>query len=338
MAHPTLNDVARIARVSGATVSRALRLDPRVTPQTTERVRAAADQIGYRPNANARQLSSQRLETVGVILDAFSNVFAHFASHRVMTGMLAELEADRHNLQVVTTHTPQGDRAIPEDQIPRILSEHALAGVVMVGGIPRQLRGILDQARMPWIAADTHIEDPHDCVRVYEDNILSLAVHHLYDLGHRRIAYVTNAHERHPCIPRRQNAYLKAMAELGLSVYPGYDRIGPFDERVDELVRFSRPPTGLVCFDDHVTMLVIRRLKALGVRVPEDLSVVGINDENFAPLACPALTTVAIPFNELGEAAGRMICRKLQENTSVPSEFIGGRLVVRETTAPPRSA
>ena len=331
----TVRDVARLAGVSAATVSRALRDHPRISVGTRARIKALARQVGYRPNPRARALGGGRVESIGFIIGRQRQPLASLASFYgpTMAAISAKLEEVKYNLVVLADRSIETDEAI----LPKMIEERHVAGVIIGEHLDETLRRELDDFHFPYVPVDTSDRGPVNCVYPEDEKAGLLAVRRLAELGHRDIAYVNTHIANHLCASTRLEGYLAGMAELGLRARGGY-RPRPVEERMTELFAPGRGPTALFCFDDDVAVYAMRFLWARRVRVPDDVSLVGVNDSPLASRLVPALTTVSTHAGRMGTLACEMLLARIETGKDQPSRAAPPELIVRESAAEPRTA
>ena len=325
-------DIARIAGVSVATVSRALAGSPRVTEETKARIEAAVRDTGYVVNRMARSLRLQQARQIFVIVPNIANPF--HAS--VLLG--AEEAAVAAGFHVLIGNTA-GDQARAEEHARQLLTG-AVDGMLLLGGrMPEPLKAPALQQRLVAV-----IEPVAAGVPVVElDNKAGAreATRHLIGLGHRRIGHIGGSRPT-TATPKRFAGYAEALAEAGIEERPELVRYGAFSiatgaEEMAELLALPEPPTAVFCGSDEIAMGAIRTIKQARLRVPEDISIVGFDNIYFAAVTDPPLTTIDQPARQLGFEAMRLLAERLagvagaRRGVSVPY-----RLVVRASTAPPR--
>ena len=323
----TIKDVAKLAGVSIGTVSRVLSRNPTVQASVAARVQAAIKDLQYRPNLSARALRTNKIDIIGLIVPDITNpFFAQLAKD-------VEMAAARKNISVMLANSFENVE-MEERRISAIL-ERAPCGIIFV---PSSDAANID---IPDGLAFVALDRPYKSVPfVATDHRLSaaLAADHLYDLHHRRIAYVAGprdtivAREREIGFVTRLNARSVAGDPVTLTVHEG-----AFDYASGEAIGrklFSLPPaerpSAIAAASDQQAIGVIRAARDMGIRVPEDVSVVGYDDITLASLIVPRLTTVRQPVTDLAHYAMQLILAP--DETPSPKLFLG-ELVHRTSTA-----
>lgn len=299
----TMKDIARIAGVSQSTVSRILNDTPVSVPvsqKTRERVLAAAEEHGYRPNPLARALRGAPTMLVGAIVRDMTDPF--FA---VAVDALASAAKTRGYSVVLGHARSRADDALA---LAAMLESRHCDAILLVGDFREQpLIDDLRRSRIPVVAL-WHGVQSHGFHSVNVDNVagIRLALGHLVALGHTRIGFVGGAALGD--IREREAAFLEAAVELGLSLPDGsvqrventFASAGP---ALGRLLGQTSAPTAVVASTDVLAIGLLHAAAELGVRVPDDLSVVGFDDIPFAAATVPSLTTVHMPVTEMCGAA-----------------------------------
>lgn len=322
-----LADVARVAGVSTATVSRVLSQPEVVAEATRVAVIEAVAATGYRINQAARNLRMQRTGCVVALLPNMGNPF--FA--KILEGMGRELAANGYDLLVSDTQDKTGRHV----GLHRFLDRSRADGIILMDGLVPQ-DGLNDPDAPPVITACEWIEDA-DLPRVMLDNTEGgrMAVTHLRDLGHRRIGLIGG-----PPVNVLHKARLQgvqqAAGDAELTVFDGDFTMqsGQAAAQAWLTLPSERRPTAVFAFSDEMACAFIASLHRAGVLVPRDLSVIGFDDIEMASLLAPALTTIRQPKRELGKQAARVILRRIAGDEVQPMVSLSPLLMVRETTAP----
>lgn len=334
MRHPTMEDVAREASVSRALVSLVFRDSPKVAEDTRSRVIAAADRLGYRPNANARRLASRTFITVGVLLRDMRNPF--FAD--VVDGI--EATADRAGIHLLFGHA-RGTTKHESAAIETLL-EFRPNGLVLLS--PSASTRSLGQqiGLLPTVVIGREVRRRgFDTVVDDDAGGAALAVQHLHSLGHRNIVHVSGGTEAGAA--QRIRGYERTMRSLGLAehirVIPGTFTEEAGLAAAKTLAVDDNLPTAVFAANDLLAVGVLSGFDHLGIRVPEEVSIVGYDDTSLARTRHIDLTTIDQPRHAMGELALETLLHRLRRgrdrsviHRTAPS------LVVRSSSGPAPTA
>lgn len=325
----TIKDVARAAGVSIGAASAALR-DTKsnigVSRATRERVRRAAQELGYRPNVAARAMAVRAFQSLGVL--AAEYCFGSYYSH-ALRGVVAQAEELGYNVVLKMVPT------VYDLETTRIFTEALIDGVIIPAETEEHTREALARFKIPHVWLNAGLDEPFNCVLPDEPLGMHLAVDHLVQLGHRRIAYMPQ--DDPPgfhTLDTRMRGYVAAVQARGLEPVPTYSQWGEVPEHVDLYLGMRPRPTAIVVCSDAIAAWVINRLLQRGLRVPEDMSVVGNEGVVWHNYAFRRLTTVRAPVHEMGRAAVRMLVEQIRTGQPVPSIKLPVTLEVSESTGP----
>lgn len=331
MGRPTMEDVAQRAGVSRALVSLVMRDSPKVSPVRRAAVFAAAAELGYRPHALARHLASRESTVIGVLVSDLHNQF--FAE--LVDGVDEAAQQQGFSLLLQT-----GQRsAAREEKVIDTLLAFSPAGLILLGPVV-PTRILAAAARHAPVVAVTRSCRHPDVDTVTDDSTTGarLAVAHLAGLGHRRIAHLDGGNGAQAAVRRR--GYSAAMAEFGLEplIVPSeYTEIGGV-LGARALLRIDPATTAVFCANDLNAVGAIAELEDSGLRVPEDMSVVGYDNTGLAALRHVSLTTIHQPRHEMGRLAVGVLLDRIRGDRATAARLqLEPSLVVRETTAVPRS-
>ena len=325
----TVKEIAAIAKVSVATVSRALQRPEVVSEATRQRIHDVVKRLGYTPNALARNLRTARTRLIIALLPDIANPFFS----EVIRGI--EQVAHENGYSVLLGETQSS-----------LVREQAYADMVAA----RQADGIITMAhrvpvipidgRLPVVNACEYVKD-NKISSVYIDNVAgaSAAVDYLVTLGHRDIAFIAGPSSSPICVDREQG-YRLALQWANIAIDPALTAVGDFsieagERAIDLFLAQGQSFSAVFCSNDEMAIGAIRALTSKGLRVPEDVSVVGFDDIRFARYTSPPLTTVAQPKNAIGREAMTMLIELLNDSEVPPRKrVLSADLVVRGSTGP----
>ena len=302
---PTVRDVALLAGVSAGTVSKALNGRGTLTASTRERVLAAAEELGFRPNHNARTLTSGRTYTVGVLT---TDSFGRFTIP-VMLGIEDSLGAGQMSTLLCDG---RGD-SVRERHYVRELLDRRVDGLVVTGRRPDP-RPTLGRLPIPVVYVLVQSDDPADLSITYDDRQgAELATQHLLDVGRRRLAYISGP-ERHLSTRLRLDGVRRGLDSAGLELPPDRVLFGQWSEAwgraaASQLLRRDPNIDGIICGSDQVARGVADGLREAGVNVPSDVALTGFDNwDVMVEGARPPLTTIDLNLTLLGRlAASRLM-------------------------------
>ena len=330
-ARVTITDVARDAGVSVATVSKVINGRYGVAPATTERVQEVIDRLGYETSLVARSLRSRRTNVIGILVAEFEPF-----STEILKGASRAVAGTGFDLMAYSGAAHGGSDVGWERRSLSRLSGTLVDGAVLVTPTVVEVRGDI-----PVVAVDPH-RGPSGIATVDSDNDAGavLATEHLISLGHRRIAFLGGRTDLESS-RLREEGFRTAMASAGLPVDPDLVRVGGYrregaDRPAHELLELPDPPTAVFAANDLMAIATIDAARDVGLRVPQDLSVIGFDDVPEAVAATPPLTTVAQPIQQMGAEAVALLVR-LIAGAEVDTDHVRlpTRLVERGSTAPP---
>ncbi|RJO74983.1 LacI family transcriptional regulator [Nocardia panacis] len=334
MARPTMDDVAARAGVSRALVSLVMRDSPKVSEHRRQAVLAAAAALGYQPDFLARSLASRTSPLVGVLVSDLRNTY--FAD--LVEGM--DSAAQKAGLELIlNTGRRKGAREIAA--LDRLLSFRP-GGIILLSPVLPQGRIREAAEQCPTVLVSRVSTAPEvDTVNDDGETGAALAVDHLVALGHRRIVHLDGGGAFTSAA--RRKGYRAAMARHGLEpMVLGSEHTDAAGmsavRRLLNLFSHGDFPTALVCGNDFNAVGAMSGLQEAGLRVPEDVSVVGYDNTSLAALRHIALTTIDQPRNQMGRLAVEALTERMREGrTAAVRHRLRPSLVVRSTTAPPRT-
>jgi LacI family repressor for deo operon, udp, cdd, tsx, nupC, and nupG len=323
---PTIKDVAKLAGVSTATVSRAMVTPDKVSAKNRKKVELAIAECGFTPNAIARNLRTSESKIVVVILPDIANMF--FAD--IVRGI--QLVADKQGFKVLlgdSVHTVKQ----AEDYINLVRTRQADGIISLTAELPSSIK---DDSSIPMVMACEYFEGfPIPTVRVDNAGSAKRATEYLLELGHTRIGCITGPMEN-PICGDRKSGHISAKSQVGIEIDDACFESGDFSFH-SGYAAFQRlaaqyEMTALFCFNDMMALGAMRAAIEMGIEVPKQLSIVGFDDLLFAEYTTPQLTTIRQPQKQIGETA-MTVLTKLLKGDSVPQDnVIPTQLLVRNSS------
>ncbi|HKA17797.1 MAG TPA: LacI family DNA-binding transcriptional regulator [Blastocatellia bacterium] len=331
----SIKDIARAAKVSHSTVSRALHNSPLVSHETAQRIREIAREKGYRPSAIARSLVTRRTKTIGVVVTRIADPFIA----EVVNGI--EEVANDHGYSVFLANS----NADPDREVKVVHSFHErrVDGILVTASrVGALYMPLLTEMRVPTVLINN--QHPGDFVHsVMIDNVIasSQATEHLIHLGHKRVAYIGDQYG-FQSDTERFAGYRRALGIADVPFLPELIAHGDGNAEggmraMQKLLETVEPPTAVFCYNDMSALGALRAIRAKSMRVPEDISVVGFDDLFIASYTNPALTTISQPMKHMGSTAMEILLKLFNGENSQNNIKVQGQLIVRESTAAPRS-
>ena len=335
---PTINDIARFAQVSKKTVSRVLNKSPFVSAETREKIEAIIERTSYSPDPQARGLAFRRSFLVGIV---FYNPNPQYVVN-IQQGILDGLKGTGLELVI---HPCDRQKRSYLTEIRGFVERLKLFGVILTPSVSEdeQLARMLEEIKCSYVRiASVLLDRPERMVVSHDRKGGEQAARHLTGLGHRRIGFISgpltfrSSHERRAGLE-------DGLAAAGLQLRPEYVALGAytFDSGVScgtALLKRPERPTAIFCANDEMACGLLHAAREAGLRVPEDLSVVGFDDFQVATRVFPMLTTLRSPIRDIGSLAARRLFERGAEDRG---EASGGdpsaplpQLVVRQSSGP----
>jgi LacI family transcriptional regulator len=333
---PDIRTVAALAKVSIATVSRTINNSPAVSERLSKRVWQAIEQLNYFPNTHARSLVSGRSRIFGIIVENITNPF--------FPELIQSFEeiAVAHGYEILVSSS-NGDPAVLTTCVRRMLERKVEGVAVLSFGAEEPVLDQLVHRDIPMVLAEFRLDDPKVSTILLDYSTgIHEAIRHLVDLGHQRIAFLAGPHKLHSAITR-ENDYRAAMLKSGLPIENKW--VIECDHTLKggvagfaQLQALAARPTAILCSNDMTAIGVLRAAYMEGLRVPDDLSVVGLDDIDFAEFTLPPLTTIRLSRAELAHSAFDALLQQAEDgaNPAIQREYlVSTSLVVRGSTAAP---
>jgi LacI family repressor for deo operon, udp, cdd, tsx, nupC, and nupG len=337
----SIKDVARIAGVSIATVSRCINDPQRVKEQTRVKVQAAISRTGYSPNTLAQSFRRGKTNVIMVVLPSVGDPF--FTG--VMEGIRSVAAEKRYSLLINETQF----NTMTADEIGAMVVSRQADGIVLLAAVSpfgTDLLSSQSNRKLPVVVGCEIVSlEMAGFPSVHIDNTTAAreASNYLLSLGHRRIAFI-HGQAQSLLTKDRENGYRASMHEAGIPIEEGWVVEGHLTiagaiEATRSLIRHPRRPTAIFCANDEMAMGCIHEIKSAGLRVPQDLSVMGFDDTRYAEILDPPLTTVHQPVEEIGERVMYRLLREIEEGLSgdAKPEIVPHKLVIRQSVTAPSS-
>ncbi len=328
----TIKDVAREAEVSPSTVSRVISDSSQISCETKEKVRTVMDRLGYHPNAIARSLVNQRCNSIGLVMSrptdrALANPF--FTD--MIQGIAASTQQENFSLMLTSADSYESETR----EALNLVKKRQVEGLILMASrISGDLINTLVRENYPFVLVGRSREHS-DIPRVDNNNIRAVkdAMIKLIAKGYSNIAFLSGPKDFVVCQDRLQG-YREALVEAGLAYRPELVSYAEFSyeaglkEAHDLFIRSRRQIDLVFCADDLLALGALRAVETRGLKVPEDIGVIGFNDTPAASLVNPGLTTVRIPIKEMGKRAAQMLISVIEdhnyqgEEVIIPTEII----------------
>jgi LacI family transcriptional regulator len=330
--------VAREAGCSPSTVSLVVNKRGYVSDETRKRVLTVVKALGYHPTRSARGLASKTSGNIGFILreDHFSRAEPFYT--RVFLG--AEFAARDHSYYILLTTIPK--EFSESEDIPRFLLERNVDGLIVAGKVHNRFLEHVDRFGLPVLLVDFEVKRKrYPSVLIENISGARAAVNHLITLGHRSIAFVSGD-ITHPSLLARLEGYRETLEEHGIEIHDDLvDLQEPDSATVSGANAMRRilgrrpPPTAVFAANDAMAIGCMQQIRQAGLRIPEDISVVGFDDIEMCSLVEPRLSTVRVFKEELGRLAVEQLTWAIQNSSAAPvTSHVPVELVVRESTGP----
>ena len=325
-----LTEIAKAAGVSVPTASRALTNSTHpMNPETRERIIAVAQQMGYQPNLVARSLRTDRTNSIGLIVE---NILSPFIPP-IIRGIQDCLRPAGYFSTIINSDWD------PEVEVESIhaLNNRKIDGIIFIETWQRSAKAIRAMTDKPFVFVHrVYYSESENSIRVDEAYGARLATGHLVQLGHQRIAYISGpAHW--DASKERLKGYQEELAAWNLPYELALVKEGDWEVKggylaAQSLLGEAQRPTAIFAANDLMALGAIYAIEEAGLKVPQDMAVVGYDDRNFAAIVRPALTTVTLPAEEMGEAAAHLLLNLINhEIDQVESIGVRGKLIVRQS-------
>lgn len=331
----TIKEVAKLAGVSPSTVSRVIANHPRISEETSKRVREVMEELGYHPNVMAKSLASRTTRTIAVVLPRpAEELLLNFFFYELIRGVLAQLTRAGYDMLMAGGSNEQEEL----ETVKRLVQSGRVDGMLLLySRTSDPVIRFLRKENVPFVLLGRSL-DFDDVPSVDNDNVQAAydATKHLIAQGQRQIGFVSGSHKL-AMTQDRMAGYTKALAEAGLPFKEGWVVEGEFllesgYRAMASIMSQPEPPTALVVIDDVVAFGVLKGLTELGYRIPQDVAIVSFNNIALTELTMPPITSVDVGTYQLGYTASQMVLRMIQQVEITTRQIIPHRLVVRESS------
>lgn len=329
-----LDDVARLAGVSTATVSRAISGRGPVNTETRKRIDAAIQKLGYVAHGAARALASRRTHTIGAVIPGLD--YAIFAS----TANALQSYLDRHGYMLIVACNEYDLDA--ELRLTKNLIARGIDGLVLVGTEHHpELFALINAFGLPYVLTWAHDESGRlPCVGFNHRKATAEVTQHLVDLGHREFAVISAVVKNNDRVRQRLAGVTETLERNGLALRPERLVQAPFSyesgsRALDHFLEYASRPTAIVCLNDVFAIGAMAACARRKLRVPDHVSITGCEDLEIAAMVLPPLTTVRFPTVEMGRHAASYLVAKLTGEGPPLQQMFPTQLILRSTTAPP---
>jgi LacI family transcriptional regulator len=332
-----IREIARRAKVSHSTVSRVINKVPTVDPKLSRRVQAIIEQVGYRPNYQARALARGRSHTVGLIVSEISGGNPFFAEIILYFERVAVQNGFEVLISFADTETDPNHIAVCAER----LRERQVEGIAVLTFGMEQSLSVQGRSRIPMVYAGAdHTLDGIRNIRINYLAGIREAVKHLCDFGHKRIGYLSGRLDW-SSMRMRYDALRKAARAAGVPL--NKDLVAECNhtleggaEGIARLMNQPRPPTAVMCCNDMAAIGALKALSSRGLAAGRDISLIGFDDLSLCNFTQPSLSTIRFSPSELANLAFRALLADIQQDKASPDYEYKTRFVLRESTGVPR--
>ncbi len=329
--HPTMRNVAKIAKVSVATVSRAINMPEMLKSETLQKVRKAIRTLAYSPNSIARSLKINKSCLVGIIIPDILNPF--FA--KIVRS--AQTILNDYNFTAIICDTEENSKK--EDKFLCNLFEKRVDGLIVIPSKEdSKMPNLILEKGIPTVFVDRYFSNAFDSIKGNNYSGIALLVSHLTTRGYKKIGIINGPMETLPG-RERYDAFLKALSIHKLDKINDYIKTSDWTiedgyRLMKEIISLKSLPDGIVITSNLLSVGALRAIKEKGLKIPDDIGIAVFDEVYLADLANPPLTVVVQPAEEMGKEAARILIERISGNTSMPKREIvfEPRLIIREST------
>lgn len=329
----SLKDLARVLGVSIATVSRALRSSPEIGKEMQQRVKDLAKKMNYRPNPFAQSLRKEAPKVIGVVVP---NLVTHYYA-AVLDGIEDEARRAGYSVISANSHERFMDEKLAIDNFINMHVEGIIACLAQSTTDYSHFEEIGDMGIPLVFFGRTCLTEVFSSVTANGDEAAQQATQHLIDTGSRHIAFLGGPNHL-DMVRRRKHGYLEALRENRLSIDRDLVICDKIDYQValnnaEELLRRENRPDAIVAFNDIITFAAFTAIKNCGLRIPEDVALIGFTDDVHAAYVTPRMSAIEDQSHLMGVTACQLLLRNIQGDAKVYKKIVPQQLVIRDTSA-----
>ena len=329
----SLKDLAKVLGVSIATVSRALRSSPEIGKEMQQRVKDLAKTMNYRPNPFAQSLRKEAPKVIGVVVP---NLVTHYYA-AVLDGIEDEARRAGYSVISANSHERFMDEKLAIDNFINMHVEGIIACLAQSTTDYSHFEEIGDMGIPLVFFGRTCLTEVFSSVTANGDEAAQQATQHLIDTGSRRIAFLGGPNHL-DMVRRRKHGYLEALRENRLSIDRNLVICDKIDYQValnnaEELLRRENRPDAIVAFNDIITFAAFTAIKNCGLRIPEDVALIGFTDDVHAAYVTPRMSAIEDQSHLMGVTACQLLLRNIQGDAKVYKKIVPQQLVIRDTSA-----
>ena len=317
----TIHDIARRLNIAASTVSRALNDNPLISEATRNKIKKVAKEMGYRPNVMAANFRTKRTNTIGVIVPLINR---HFFS-----SVISGIEDVSYNKGFAVTISQSNDNFEKENKIAQSYFANRVDGLIISIGMETKSFDhlkLFSERNIPIVFFD-RVVDEIEANKIVVDDFGGgyRATQHLIEQGAKIIAHIGGPLNLN-IYQQRQEGYYQALKDAGLQIYDSLitnTNLTRNDgtEAIKKLIENSPKPDAVFCANDTTALSAIIYLQSIGLKVPEDVSIVGFSDEPFSDLVTPSISTIKQPGFSMGQKAAELIIGQISKNKDKVQEF-----------------
>lgn len=332
MAKLTIKEIAKIAGVSPSAVSIVLNNRSGVSEETRQKVLEIVEKLQYTPNPSSRRLLFNKTNNIAVLFEKNASPLEHFFHSELNRVILHECESLGYNL-IFTSITIKGENVL----LPNVIKSYDADGVIFYGDVDPIIINSIKRFNIPFIIVDSHSVNP-EILSVSADYAEAsyTATKHLIDLGHRDIAYIGSSFSPH-FSSQTFSGFKKVIEENKISLPINWIQIDANDEEsayncMKNILSYDKLPTAVFCSADIYAINAMKCIKEHGLKIPDDISVVGIDDIILSRYVDPPLTTVKIDKEQMGKIAIDLLIKKIEKADVTNKSVLSNKLVIRSST------